>query len=229
MPMASPAGDTATVALMYAAFILATGAFLVRDVLWLRILASLASLCLLIIAYNNPGTPLWLGMAWYAAFVIINSVHCGIIIYQRQVLRLTEAEARLQELAFPALDPLMVKKLMRRGQWHDFGEGEILAKQGEAVDRLYVLAQGEASVELGASELAGLKPGQFIGEISFLTGDPANATVRATTAVTCLAWDRASLAKTLARHPDLCSVMYGAFGVNLAGKIAAHNLRLADA
>ena len=54
--------------------------------------------------------------------------------------------------------------------------GELLARQGEDADWLYVVTSGEVSVRVRAEsqekELARLGPGAFFGEMSLLTGEP---------------------------------------------------------
>ena len=219
--------------LLHAGYLLTAAAFLLRDILWLRLLAIAANLCVGWAAYRvgaaPDAEPQWLVVAWAALFVAINLGHSCWLIYERYLRRLNEEEQRLYDCCFQALDRVSVRKLLRRGEWIDFEPEQSLARQGVHLERLLLLASGEAAVLLGGQMVARLAPGQFVGEISFLTGDPANARVEATTPVTCLAWDRETLARQLARQPDLCSAMYSAFGVNLAGKIAAHNVVIAEA
>jgi len=68
-----------------------------------------------------------------------------------------------------------------------FGErtlqrGDILCREGEAGDSLYVIARGELEIESEASPgrvLRRLGPGEFVGEIALLLGGPRTATVQA--------------------------------------------------
>lgn len=57
--------------------------------------------------------------------------------------------------------------------------GEIIFRQGDAGDCLYIIAEGEVEISLGEDTgkhtLATLGPGEFFGEMSIITGQPRNA------------------------------------------------------
>jgi CRP-like cAMP-binding protein len=64
-----------------------------------------------------------------------------------------------------------------------FGEGEIIVRQQEAGDSLYIITKGSCEVLLESpsrqfKQVAVLKKGEFFGEMSLLTGEPRSATVR---------------------------------------------------
>ncbi|MES1254292.1 MAG: mechanosensitive ion channel domain-containing protein [Acidobacteriota bacterium] len=63
-----------------------------------------------------------------------------------------------------------------------FGAGEVVVKQGDEGRSMFVLERGGAVVTVGPSdhEVARVAPVGFFGEMSLLTGDPRNATVRTT-------------------------------------------------
>ncbi|CAN5691497.1 mechanosensitive ion channel family protein [soil metagenome] len=60
-----------------------------------------------------------------------------------------------------------------------YGDGEVIVRQGEVGDSLYVLSSGKASVPLEPDqvEVATITPGGYFGEMSLLTGEPRSATV----------------------------------------------------
>lgn len=63
--------------------------------------------------------------------------------------------------------------------------GDVIVLEGDPADRFYIVSQGEVEVlrkGSGTRELrvATLGPGRFFGEIGLLTGEPRDATVRAT-------------------------------------------------
>ena len=69
--------------------------------------------------------------------------------------------------------------------WKKFRRGERLMLQGETSDRLHVVLKGCVRVERchpdlqDAVVLAELGPGQIVGEMGVLDGEPRSATVRA--------------------------------------------------
>jgi small-conductance mechanosensitive channel/CRP-like cAMP-binding protein len=64
-----------------------------------------------------------------------------------------------------------------------YGEGEIITREGEPGDSMFVLQNGTAAVTLADAEgdVARLHDGAFFGEMSLLTGDRRSATVTAVT------------------------------------------------
>ena len=230
MNMMVPFGGTLlTELLVHASYLLIAGAYLFRSILWLRVLAILSNLCILAVAYRAGMGPNWIIVAWAAAFVAINAGHSAWLLYERHFTRMTEREKRLFATAFRELDAVFVFKLLRLGSWKSFDEGSCLARRGQRLDRLLLIAEGEACVLLGEDVAARLSAGTFIGEIAFLQGEAATATVTATSRLTCLVWETAALEEAFRRRPELQQVFQAAVGRDLAGKIASHNLAVSGA
>jgi CRP-like cAMP-binding protein len=57
--------------------------------------------------------------------------------------------------------------------------GDVLIEQEQAGSSLFMLLEGKASVTRDGREIASRGPGEFVGELSLLLGDPCNATVTA--------------------------------------------------
>ena len=68
----------------------------------------------------------------------------------------------------------------------EFADGETLARQGEPGDAFFVLLDGVARVEQGASTIGELAAGDFLGEIALVDGRPRSATVVAVGTVRAL-------------------------------------------
>ena len=219
-------GTTLTEALVHAAFALTALAFLLRDILWLRLLAIAANLCVGFAAFRAIPEPRWAIIAWAAAFIAINLGHSAWLIYERQFRRFTEEEKRLRDAAFPSLDPVCVRRLLRCGTWTEFPKDKSLALQGVHLDDLVLISEGEAAVFLGGRIVQRLKRGKFIGEIGFLSGEPATATVMVTAPLRGLVWKTAELQRFLTRHPEVRTIFHAAVGRDLAEKVASHNVRL---
>jgi len=90
---------------------------------------------------------------------------------------------------------------------------EILFREGEAGEHLYVVVKGKLEI-LKAPDtvdemiLNTIHEGEYIGEMSLLTGEPRTASVRAfTEEVVLLSMSRKQLNDLLHRHPELASTM----------------------
>lgn len=60
-------------------------------------------------------------------------------------------------------------------------KGEVLLNEGEVGDRLYILKKGSLTAFLGTIDapkvLGQIKPGEFVGEMAYINGEPRAATV----------------------------------------------------
>ena len=103
------------------------------------------------------------------------------------------------------LGPEGLERLASRSHRHEFGRGEVVIRQGEQGDTFYVIMHGELGVQVSGSttEVARLQRGDFVGEMSLLTGEPRAANVNAATDATLLVVDRASFAEHLSSHQEL--------------------------
>ena len=61
------------------------------------------------------------------------------------------------------------------------GEGKVVCREGELADRWWIVADGYADVTVGGLYAATIGPGESIGELALLDGEPRGATVTAVT------------------------------------------------
>jgi len=91
--------------------------------------------------------------------------------------------------AVPMFEHLSKKQLAQVAghvTWTSRPKGTELVKQGSIAKQLLILVDGKADVVRGRRKLAGLGPGDVIGELSLLDPEPATASVTTTTDVTML-------------------------------------------
>ena len=80
--------------------------------------------------------------------------------------------------------------------------GEVVIREGDAGDRLYVVEDGEVAVSQNGRPLTTLGPGTYFGEIALLHDVPRAATVTAVTHASFLALDRGEFLEALMSHPQ---------------------------
>ena len=112
---------------------------------------------------------------------------------------------------FRALDAEKIDRLARRLRHVVFGPGEVILRQGDPGDSLYVVRGGSVAVQIGvlgaSKEIATLGDGQFFGEMSLMTGESRTATVVAKTDVQCYIVDKEAFGQIVQEEPDLAGVI----------------------
>ena len=201
------------------ASVLTMVAYLLKDILWLRLLTILSCFAGMAFNYFVPATPLWTVIYWNVLFAIINIVQIGIIINERAGVHFSEEEEELHETLFKNFAPFEFMKLMRVGHWLEANPGEVLARQQQSLDAVMLIYNGLAQVEKDGKEVAQLKDGNFIGEVSFITEGTATATVRALTPTRYIAWPKTAIKALLNRNPSMRFAMQSMLSTDLSKKL----------
>ena len=118
--------------------------------------------------------------------------------------------ALFADLRLPALEAVA----------HAYGEevfapGQRVLRRGLARGGLYIVLDGDASVEVDGRELRRLGRGEFFGEISVLTGEPPSADVRAEGVLRCFVVPADDLEGFLLEHPQVMLRMLRAEAMRL--------------
>jgi len=112
---------------------------------------------------------------------------------------------------FSTLEPAERELLARGLHEKRFAAGEAILRQGQAGDSMFLIADGRVQVSLGQddihSTLASLSVGDFVGEMSLMTGEPRAATCLASTDVLCYELDHVTLQRVLTTRPAIADQM----------------------
>jgi hypothetical protein len=196
--------------------------YLVRDILWLRILTILAGLSLVPFYCHCSERILWAPIAWNVLFITVNVIQIGILLWERWPRPLSGPARQLYDRVFSDLTPGEFRFLLEAGGWRDVPAGTLVARRDEVVADMMVLEHGSLEVRAGDSVIARLRPGQFIGEMSFVSGDPASADVLATEPCRVLAWSQTTLEALLEKKPALAFKLRGIIGRDVVAKLRRH-------
>ena len=206
-------------------YLLIALSFVVRDMLWLRILSIIASLFSISFNYWAPAEPLWLIIFWNGVFIGINGVRIALLVRERLACDFDELETELLETVFRGMERVPFMKLIRIGEWQMLESGTTLATQGEELDSLVLIYSGVARIEVDGRRVSTVDDGDFIGEMSFTTSGPASATVVTDTETRVVRWPRSSLRLLLARNPALALAIQGVLGSDMARKLSERNVQ----
>ena len=185
------------------AFGLIAFSFLVKDILYLRVLSILASLFSVLYNFYIPVEPMWLAINWNIIFVLVNIYHISVIIYEKRPVKMSSKEKELHETMFRGLTPVEFLKITKIAQWKKYKTPLPIITQGKPVKDLILIYNGLVDILVNDNKVAELKDGQFVGEMSFLTEKPATATCKVTHTTECLVWPQKDFKDLLKRNPSL--------------------------
>ena len=89
----------------------------------------------------------------------------------------------------------------------DFRAGEVLFREGEVGEEMYVIQSGLVAITKRTGEverpLATLGRGEFLGEMAILNGKPRTATATVVEDARCLVFDGATLETMITKNPEI--------------------------
>jgi hypothetical protein len=185
------------------AFGLIAFSFLVKDIMWLRIVSILASLFSVLYNWVIPVEPMWIPIGWNFVFVALNLYHISVIVYEKRPVQMSPKHKELYETMFKNMTPVEFLKITKIADWIHFKSGELITQRGHTVPTLNLIYNGTVDVVVEGKKVAQLKDGQFVGEMSFLTEKPATATCMVKYDTECLVWKQEQFKELLKRNPSL--------------------------
>jgi small-conductance mechanosensitive channel/CRP-like cAMP-binding protein len=118
-----------------------------------------------------------------------------------------------------------LSKLVQQVSIQSFAAGETAVRQGEPGDSFYIIKKGRVDVIVEKAEgeavvVATLRPGDFFGEMSLLTGAVRTASIRAKEDAEFIVINKESFRSTLANNPSIAEAMSQLLSERLAGLTA---------
>jgi hypothetical protein len=194
--------------------------YMLTSMFWLRLLAIVAAASTFPYFYFQV-EPLWSALFWQACFLTVNLVNLLILLYSMRATNFDEDEERAYELKFSELKPHEVRPIFRHAERRSLSDGEVLLRDGGENRKLHLILEGECRVIKNGGEVALLGPGQFVGELSFLSGEEVSADVAASAETRLMSWDRDELAPLFKRQGLYESYFFSLCSLDVAGKLRA--------
>jgi CRP/FNR family transcriptional regulator, cyclic AMP receptor protein len=119
------------------------------------------------------------------------------------------------------LDDVDIEWMANTGLVRYIDSGAVLIEENKSIDSLYILLDGQLSVSVGNSRnsIAKLLPGEFIGEISFVSARLPSASVVAVQQSQLLDLSRDLLLAKLSADQGFAARFYRAIGAFLADRL----------
>ena len=119
------------------------------------------------------------------------------------------------EHVFPTLTPVQVARIAARGNVRQVQSGEVLVEAGDLTTRFFVVKAGQVDIvrPSGAAEelVAGLRAGQFTGEVNMLSGRRGLVRIRASEPSDVIELDRQHLVALVQTDSELSEIFMRAF------------------
>jgi CRP/FNR family transcriptional regulator len=109
---------------------------------------------------------------------------------------------------FADLAPGEIKQVAAIAGEHLFAGGEMIARQGDLGDEMYIIVSGEVEVKVktdggGEMSIAVRKPGEYVGEMSIISQGPRMASLVAAGEVRALCVDKKQFEAMLRERPEI--------------------------
>ena len=205
------------------AFGLIAFSFLVKDIMYLRVLSILASLFSVFYNFAIPDTPMWLAINWNLVFVTVNVYHIAVLIYEKRPVKMKPKDRELYETLFKDLSPVEYLKISKAAKWKKFKSGQKVIVESKPVKDLILIYNGTVDVVVDKKKVADLKDGQFVGEMSFLTGKDATATCIVKHDTECLVWKQPEFKSLLQRNPSLYYTIQSLLSSQISDAVTKRN------
>jgi hypothetical protein len=199
-------------------------AYVLSNILWLRIFLVLAAIVYIISGVNLGITSM---VGWNSAYLVINLFHVGLLLLDKSTITLPEETKEIYHQFFSAMSTREFKKLITINQFQTV-KGERLIAEGEGTDRLFILLEGKVNIVKSGKTIASLNSGDLVGEMSFMSKDPASADVVAAEVVKYAYWTHDDLEKLCQKNCAVYNKFISIIGCDLVRKLNAKNAELMD-
>jgi len=213
-------GESGSVLALGAALLL-IAAFAMTTVRRMRLLGLGAGL--LALAYLIAAKASTVAFVLAITFVLVNLVQLSGIWRRSRGGTMAAEERALFDQLLGAAASRHEGRLRDLMHWREVSEGEVLMRQGEASPPLIYVSTGLVTVETSGIEVGNCGEGEFVGEMSLISGHTASATVTVAMAARVAHFDRDALAQYVSAVPEVGTAITNALNRGLAAKVERMN------
>jgi CRP/FNR family cyclic AMP-dependent transcriptional regulator len=134
--------------------------------------------------------------------------------------------------AFSALSADERRALLARSKRLNFKNEEVIIEEGQTLNQIYVIASGQVRIthdlnDAISAEFAGpLGTGDFIGEVTFIDGRGASATITADGDVEIITIERNVIEEMLATDQSFAGRLYKSMLLTMCRRLRTTNIRV---
>ena len=205
--------------IIHLAYLITFIALAIRDVLFLRIILSLANILQVVYQYgynDNPDIAFW-----NALFLMVNTIQVFKLIRERSPVKIPDEIKDIYKSKFSDMTQREFLYFWNLGQQKDVMDSQLM-KEGDYQKSLFLILSGDAQVSRDNRVIATLHRPEFVGEISFITREPASADVYAKSKLYYIEWNQKELRRLKISNSSFWTKLNQILGEDLAKKIK-HN------
>ena len=202
------------------AYVLLITSMMIRNINWLRALAIMAGT---ISAFYYWTLDDKVSMFWETLFTLVNIGQLLILQIENRRGSFSEDEKYFIQTCLPNIERAHARRLMKLGAWTEVQDETILVFEDTHPDKLKFIVSGNADVYRNEQLIGRVCKGDFVGEISYLTGTQASATAIAIEPIRYLAFGQKRLKDHLEKNLEVRHALEASFNRNLVHKLVQSN------
>lgn len=191
--------------------------YLFRDQIVLRWLLLIGTFFYIAYYWLYPATPLWEAIFWAAMLATANIVVLVRLHIDRMQLAQSTEDAQLYRV-FQGFTPGMFRQMMRIGEVATADAEMALTRENQPLDSLYFVIDSGFRVIKG-KQSRDIMPGAFVGEVVFLSGGEASATVKIAEGTRYVRWQVEEIRALCRKNPELKLRLEALLNQDMARKV----------
>lgn len=193
--------------------------FLFRNQIALRLLVICGSSCYIVYFSVAADQPLWAAMFGSSLIILANLFTLSGLLLSRAAFSVPRDLRHVRD-AMGEIEPGLFRRLMRAGRLETLEVETVLTREGQRPTELFFVLSGRLRLHKRGGAIDLSEP-CFIGEIAWLLGAPASATVTASPGAEIARWSVPSLRRAVGRSPRLDVALQALIAQDMARKVAA--------
>ncbi len=202
------------------AYVLLIISMMMRNMNWLRFFAIMAG-SISAVFYYTIGD--FVSMFWESMFTLVNLAQFVILQIENRRGKFSDDEAMFIETCLSGVERAYARRLVKLGAWTEVQDDVQLFEENTCPNHLMFIVSGNANVSRDGKKIGTVTRGDFLGEMSYLTGKKATATVVTSEPTRYLAFERGVLQAHLEKSPEVRHALEASFNRNLVSKLVSTN------
>lgn len=197
------------------AYFLYVAATIPKRIVPLRLILVAASIAFIVYGLIDDNRSV---IVWNLLFVFPQLYQLVRELRAQAMVRLTEQEESIRAARFSSMSARDFLMFWSMGEDRSASD-EPLIVQNKKNENLVLVISGNAVITDGAKHIADRGPGNILGEASFVTGEPATATVEMTPGSLVRVWPYHKLDALTRAQPDVAASLLSTFAKELSLKM----------